>query len=66
MSVRLLSYVSTCCDSISKRRQFMYALMVTTILEIVMFTVMNVSLFDGTTETVIFDILLDWGLGRGV
>lgn len=67
VTVRSLAYINTCCDTISKRRQFMWALIVTTIFEAIMFTVLNVSLFDGSTsEEVIFDILVGWGMAKGV
>ena len=61
--MRVLSYLSMCCDGISKRRGFMWVLVVTTILEAIMFTVMNVGLFNGTSQEAYFKLVASWGMG---
>ena len=45
--VRVVMYLSMCSDGISKRRNFMWALIGTTILEVVLFIIVNVELIDG-------------------
>ena len=46
---RTFAYFAMCCDSISKRRVFMYTMVLTTIIEAILFTIMNIGLFDGTS-----------------
>ena len=43
--IRALFYVSMCCDGISRRKTFLYAMCATTIAEILLFTAFNVSVF---------------------
>ena len=64
--VRLMMYMSMCCDGISKRRRFMWALIGTTILEAVMFTILNYGLIDGTSQELIFRVIANWGWSSAV
>ena len=66
VTVRSLAYLADFCDSISRRRKFMYTLIVTTILEIVMFTILNVSLFTDSGKEVAFRIFAAWGMGQAL
>ena len=61
---RLIAFLSMCCDSISKRKYFMWTLLFTTALEIAMFTILNVSLFDGDSSEVAFTLIEAWGMGE--
>ena len=63
---RALAYFSMCCDSISRRKLFFYVLLATTMLEVVMFTVLNIGLFDGTSQEMAFRVIAAWGLGSGL
>ena len=64
---RVLAYFPTICyDSISKRKWFMWVLVFTTMVEIIMFTIMNVNLFDGDDTEKIFRVAVLWGLGNGI
>ena len=62
--LRFLSYLSMCCDGIRKRKAFMWTMVVTTLVELVMFTILNIGLFDGSNEEKIFKIISIWGLGE--
>ena len=63
---RLIAYFVMCCDSISNRKFFMYSLVGTTFLEGIMFTILNIGLFDGTDEEIAFRALKAWGLTEWV
>ena len=63
---RTLAYLSMCCDSISKRAAFLWTLVATTVAEAAMFTVMNLSLFDGSNTEVVLRLAADWGMGSGM
>ena len=64
--VRVMTYLSLCCDGIRKRRFFMQVLVATTVLEAIMFTIMNFGLLDGTSQEIIFKIVSGWGMGNAV
>ena len=64
--VRVMMYLSMCCDGIAKRRRFMWALIFTTIVEAVMFTIMNYNLLDGTSQELIFRVAANWGWSSAV
>ena len=63
---RTLAYFAMCCDNISKRQAFMVTLAATTMIEAILFTIMNIGLFDGTSQEKVFIVLKAWGLGTWV
>ena len=63
---RVGAYFPTCfADSISKRKCFMWVMVITTLVEICMFTIMNVNLFDGEDTEKVFRLAVTWGLSEG-
>lgn len=58
---RTFTYLATCCDSISKRWAFFVMMILTTIVELVLFTLMNIWIFSGTIEDSLFSVLAAWG-----
>ena len=62
---RTFAYLSMCCDSIRKRKAFMLTLVATTLVEAILFTIMNIGLFDGTAQEKVFNVMAAWGLGTG-
>ena len=58
---RVLAYFAMCCDGISKRRWFMVTMILTTILEAVILTIFNVSIFGENRPEVIFQAANDLG-----
>ena len=63
---RTFAYFAMCCDSISKRKVFMITLIFSTIVELILFTIMNFGLFDGSNTEKVFTVLTAWGLGTWV
>ena len=63
---RIIAYFSMCFDSISKRSCFMWVLIATTVVEIAMFTILNVGLFDGDATETAFKLIESWGMGDAV
>ena len=64
--MRVVAYLSMCQDGISKRRHFMWVLVSTTVLEAIMFTIMNFGLLDGTSQMIIFKLVSSWGMGNAL
>ena len=64
--VRSFTYFAMCLDSISKRKAFMYTLMVTTLIELSMFVIMNFGLLDESKESIAFSAVASWGLGTAM
>ena len=65
---RTLIYISMfCCDSISKRRLYMWTLFTTTCAEIVMFTILQVGLFNETSteDEALFHLIEETDMSTG-
>ena len=64
---RTCAYFQMCFDTISKRRCYLWSLIGTTIIELAMFTIMNVKLFDKSNEDLLFEATLAaWGLSSSM
>ena len=63
---RTLSYFAMCCDSIARRKMHMWVVLVTTMIEAALFTIMNMGLFDGSNTEKAFMVLEAWGLGTSM
>ena len=64
--MRVLAYFSMCFDGISKRKCYLWTLIFTTAIEVVMFTILNIGLFDGEHSEVVFKLVATWGMGEAV
>ena len=64
--MRTLAYLAMCFDSISRRRLFMYTLIITTFVEVVLFVMMNIDLFNTTATEKVLSVVMSWGLGTAV
>lgn len=62
--LRVLTYFAMCCDSISKRKTHMWGMLLTTLLEATLFTIMNIGIFSKSETEVAFSVLETWGLGN--
>ena len=65
-AMRTVAYFSMCCDSISKRKCYVLTLLTTTMLELVMFTILNIHLFDGDSNEVALRLFSTWGMGEAM
>ena len=61
--LRVCGWLYMCCDGIYKRRLFMWILIITTILEVVMFTILQMTLFDGNPDELIFSHMAGLSVG---
>ena len=62
--MRAVAYISMCCDSISKRKCYVVTLFTTTLLELIIFTISNMFLFNGDSNELVLRIVTTWGISE--
>ena len=63
---RMLAYLTMCCDGIKQRKAFMWSMTLTTLLEVIMFTVTNIMLFDEDATSMVIKIAEFWAMATWV